>query len=272
MAADATKIVITADVSKATAAFARAAGSAKSAAGQITQAFRGINGQLATLGAGLSLAGLTAFVKSSIDAADALNDIAKRTGVAATTIGGIGFAAKQAGGDLEGAAVAFKAFNKIISEALGGNKQAVDNFAKLGISLRDLQTLSPDQLLGKAADAFQSFADGAEKAAGAQVFFGRGAASVAGLLDEGGASLRRNIEYYKQYSGVTDELVRASDQFNDSLTKLSLLNRAFGNYLAAALLPSLQDLADYLLDARQNWTAFENAANGVAEKIKTLAK
>lgn len=271
MATD-TKIVVTADASKAIAAFSRAAAGAKTAASQITSAFLGVNGALAGLGAGLSIAGLTAFVKSSIDAADALNDIAKRTGVAATTIGGIGFAAKQAGGDLEGAAQAFRAFNKIISEALGGNREAIDNFGKLGISLRDLQTLSPDQLLGKAADAFQSFADGAEKAAGAQVFFGKGAASVAGLLDEGGASLQRNIEYYKRYSGVTDDLVRASDEFNDSLTKLSLLNRSFGNYLASALLPSLQNLADYLLDARENSNAFETAAQGVADTIKALAK
>lgn len=272
MADNTAQIVLTANTSKFASEFSRAANSARSAAGQITNALNGIKGAMGALGVGLSFAGMAAFVKNSIDAADALNDLSKRTGVAATTIGGIGFAAQQAGGDLEGAAVAFKSFNKTISEALGGNREAIDNFAKLGISLKDLKSLSPDKLLIKAADAFSQFADGAEKAAGATVFFGKGAASVAGLLDEGGASLQRNIEYYKRYSGVTDDLVRASDEFNDSLTKLSLLNRSFGNYVASALLPSLQNLADYLLDARENSNAFETAAQGVADTIKALAK
>lgn len=270
--ADKASIEITASSAKFISEFNRAASSAKGAASQIGSALSGIKSAAAGLGASLSIAGLGLFVKHSIDAADALNDLSKRTGVAATTIGGIGFAAKQAGGDVEGAAQAFKAFNKYISEALGGNQEAVDNFRKLGISVGDLRKLSPDELLIKTADAFSTFSDGAEKAAGATVFFGKGAASVAGILDEGGESLRRNIEYWKRYSGVTDDLVRASDQFNDSLTKLSLLNRSFGNYLAAELLPSLQSLADYLLKAKENSTAFEDAARGVADTIRALAK
>lgn len=269
---DLTRITISGNPSSAVAAFQRASSAARTAGSQITAALRGISGAIGGIGAGLSIGGLGLFVKASIDAADALNDISKRTGVAATTIGGIGFAAQQAGGDVEGAAQAFRAFNKVISEALGGNKEAIDNFSKLGISLSDLQKSTPDQLLIKTADAFASFADGAEKAAGATVFFGKGAASIVGVLDEGGESLRKNIEYWQQYSGVTDDLVRASDQFNDSLTKISLIQRSFGAYLASSLLPSMQALADYLLNAKNNSNAFERAAESVADVIKTLAK
>jgi hypothetical protein len=267
-----TSIVISANANKAVSEFARVTASARTAGTQITSALRGISGAMAGLGAGLTFAGMTAFVKSSIDAADALNDLSKRTGVAATTIGGIGFAAQQAGGDLEGAAAAFKAFNKTISEAIGGNQEAVDNFQKLGITLKDLKTLSPDQLLIKAADAFSQFADGAEKAAGAQVFFGKGAASVAGLLDEGGAALRRNIDYYKQYSGVTEDLVRASDQFNDTLTKLKVQTSGLGNAMAQILLKPMQEVADYLLRAAENGDQFKTVAEALTAPVIALGK
>jgi hypothetical protein len=233
---------------------------------------RGIQGAAAALGVGLSVGGLAAFVKNSIDAADALNDLSKRTGVAATTIGGIGFAAQQAGGDLEGAARAFGKFNTLISEALGGNKQAAETFAKLGISLRDLKNQTPTELFYKTADAFASFEDGANKAAGGIAIFGKSWASVAGALDDGGEALRKNVEYFQKYSGVTEDLVRASDQFNDSLTKLNLLQRSFGNYLSRELLGPLQRLSTYMLEAKESTNGYSEAARAVAEPLKGLAK
>jgi hypothetical protein len=192
--------------------------------------------------------------------------------VSATTLGGIGFAAQQAGADLEGAAKAFGKLNLYIAQAQNGNADAVANFAKLGITLADLRNLKPDEIFAKIADAFSGFDDDANKAAGAFAFFGKNYQSVLPLLDEGGDKLRKNIEYFKRYSGVTQDLVERSDQFNDSLTKLNLLNKAFGSYLASALLPSVQGLADKLLLAKENSTAFQDAATGIVEPLKVLAK
>lgn len=271
MASQVAAIEVTANATGFSAAFSRAAASAKSSSNAIISSIGGIKTAFATLGVSLSLGGLGLFVKSSIDAADRLNDLSKRAGTTATTFGGIGFAAQQAGGDLEGAATAFKKFNQTISDALGGNKEAVENFRKLGISVGELRSMSPDQVLIKTADAFSQFADGAERSSGMAEFFGKGFASVAGILDEGGDALRKNIEYFKRYSGVTEDLVRRSDEFNDSLTKLQLLTRRFGTEMAAALLPQMQALVNYLLNAKENSTAFQTAASGLVEMLKTIA-
>lgn len=250
------------------AEFAKISSGAADAAGKIRKEFSGLG---ATLAASLSVGAFALFIKSSIDAADKLNDLSKATGVSAGTLGGIGFAAQQAGTDLEGAAKAIGKLNLYIAEAQSGNAKAVDTFNKLGISINDLKRLKTEDILYKAADAFASFEDDANKAAGANEIFGKSYQSIIPLLDEGGNSLRQNVEYFKQYSGVSDDLVRASDQFNDSLTKLTLLNKAFGNYLAAALLPSLQDLSRYLLDAKEKSTGFKDAASGIVEPLKVLA-
>lgn len=265
-------IEVTAYASKFAQEFARAASVATGSANKVIGAARGIQSAFAAVGVGLSLAGLTAFVKGSIDAADKLNDLSKATGVVATTLGGIGFAAEQAGGDLDGAAKAFGKLNLFIAQALGGSKEAIAAFQRVGISVKDLRTQSNEQIFGRLADEFASYEDGANKAASANQFFGKSYQSILPLLDEGSESLQKNVGYYKQYSGVTDDLIRASDEFNDTLTKLSLLNKSFGAYLSAALLPSLQKLADYLLAAKTNGDGFKTTAEGVAEALKVLAK
>lgn len=272
MAAPRVEVEISGKATGFAAEFKKISAQATEAGSKIKSAFSSIQGAAAALGVGLSVAGFTAFIKGAIDAADKLNDLSKITGVSAKTIGGIGFAAQQAGSDVDGAAKAFGKLNITIADALAGNREAIATFSKLGISLADLRSNSSSEIFAKLADAFSQFEDGANKAAGANAIFGKSYQSVLPLLDEGGQSLRKNIGYFERYSGVTDDLVRASDQFNDSLTKLGLLNRAFGNQLANVLLPSMQKLAEYLVDAKEKGDEFKGAAEGIGEGLKVVAK
>ncbi len=251
--------------------FAKISAQAKQAGDKISSAMSGIKNAAAALGVGLSAAGFVMFVKGAIDAADKLNDLSKVTGVSATALGGIGFAAQQAGTDLEGVAKAFGKLNLNIADALAGNAEAVETFRKLGLSVAELRNLKGDEVLVRLANTFASFEDDANKAAAANAVFGKTFQSILPLLDEGGESLRKNIGYFERYSGVTDDLVRASDQFNDALTKLQLLNRAFANHLAAALLPSLQRLVEYLVESKEKSNDFATAASAVIEPLKVLA-
>lgn len=254
------------------AEFAKISTQAKQAGDRIRSAMSGIQGAAAALGVGLSVAGFTAFIKGAIDAADKLNDLSKATGVSATTLGGIGFAAQQAGADLDGVGKAFGKLNLNIADALAGNSEAIETFRKLELSVAELRNLKGEEVLVRLANTFASFEDDANKAAGANAIFGKSYQSILPLLDEGGESLRKNIGYFERYSGVTGDLVQKSDQFNDALTKLQLLNRAFANQLAAALLPSLQRLVEYLVEGKEKSGGFREAAAGIAESLKYLAK
>lgn len=262
-------------VAKATgfqAEFQKISAQAQAASEKVSSAFGTMRNAAAALGVGLSVAGFASFVKGAIDALDKLNDLSKVTGVGAATLGGIGFAAQQAGTDLEGVAKAFGKMQLLIADAQAGNEKAAGTFQKLGISIGDLRTLKPDQIFAKLADAFSGYEDDANKAAGANLIFGKTYQSVLPLLDEGGDSLRKNIGYYERYSGVTADLVKASDQFNDSMTKLKLLQGAFANQLAAELLPSLQKLVEYLVDAKEKGGGFKSAASEIAEGLRVVAK
>src|SRR6185436_7495444 len=107
---------------------------------------------------------------------------------------------------------------------------------------------------------FAAAADDAIKAAYGQKLFGKNYQEILPTLDEGGDKIRKNIEYYKQYSGVTDELAKRADEFNDSLTKLNLLSGAFGKHLTAELLGPMQLLVDKLVDAKEKGDGFKESA------------
>lgn len=217
--------------------------------------------------------GLGYLVKSTIDAEDHLNDLSKKTGIAADTLGGIGFAAQQSGGDLDSAAAAAGKLNKSLAEAAAGNAQAAEAFKVLGINVKDATgaTKSADTVLAEIADKFAGYADGPEKAALALRIFGKAGADIIPLLDDGGRALQDNIAYYKRYSGVTQETAQASDQFNDTLTKIKLLSGAFGKTLTAELLGPLQALADLWLKNKENGDQFHGVATTIVEVIKGTA-
>lgn len=216
--------------------------------------------------------GLKDMVFGSIDAADHLNDLSKKTGVAVDVLGGIGFAAGQAGGDLESASAATGKLNKSLAEAASGNKEAAEAFKVLGVGVKDAlgQTRSADAVLVDLANKFAEFNDGPEKSALALRIFGKAGADIIPLLDDGGAALQQNIEYFKRYSGVTAETAAAADQFNDTLGKINLLSKAAGTTLASSLLPSFQSIADEFLRMKENGDGFKSAAEAIKVVFDTL--
>lgn len=213
------------------------------------------------------VAALGYMVKSSIDAADHLNDLSQKTGIAADTLGGIGFAAKNAGGDLESASAAAGKLNKSLAEAAAGNKQAQEAFTALGISVKDAagNTKTADTALAEIATKFAGYADGPEKAALALRIFGKAGADIIPLLNGGGQALQDQIAYFKRYSGVTVETTKAADQFNDTLGALKLLSGAFAQNVAADLIVPLQAVADRLLQAKEKGDGFKTAAEGISQ-------
>jgi hypothetical protein len=242
-------------------------------AASMSKAFDSVKGALAGLGVAVSAGALVSVVKNAIDAADHLNDLSKQTGVAVDTLGGLGFAAGQAGGDLESIAAAAGKLNKSIAEAAGGNKEFSDAFKALGINIRDVEgkLKTADQVLIELANKFATYADGPEKVAIALRLLGKSGAEQIALLNDGGQALQENIEYYKRYAGVTQETANQADAFNDTLGKIHLLTGAFGRTLAADLLPTLESVSGALLASKENGNQFNEWAERAAGAVKILA-
>ncbi len=228
----------------------------------------------AAMGAlGLAGAGaLAIMVKQSIDAADKLRDMSQKTAIAVETLNGMGFAASQAGGSLDGMVAAAGKLNKAIAEAAQGTPEQANAFKALGISVQDSsgKLKTADVVMAEMAEKFASYADGPEKVALAIALMGKSGADMIPVLNDGGAAMRENIEYSKQYSGLTTELAAGADQFNDSMGKLHLQQQGFANTITAAVLPVLQAVADETLRAAEESNGFSVAANAARTVLETF--
>lgn len=168
-----------------------------------------INSSFQTLGAGLSVAAFTSFVKNGIDAADALNDLSDRTGVSVENLSKFQLAIEL--GDTTTEAFA-RSLNKL-SINIAKNQES---FAALGINAKD-----PLEAFIQLADVFSSIEDPQTRAAFLAKALGKSYAEMAPLLRMGADELRRLGAEGEALTGVTAEQARMAGEFNDQLSVLS---------------------------------------------------
>jgi hypothetical protein len=226
---------------------------------------------------GLAGAATTAFAAigavSIINQLDELGDLEKKTGIAAQTLGGIGFAAQQAGGDMKTAAAGFGKLNKTLAEAAAGNKDAAEPFQLLGIAITDAagKTRAADEVFVELANRFAEMEDGPEKAALAVRIFGKAGADMIPLLNEGGKKLQQNIAYFERYSRVTPEAIAAADEYNDTLVKLKLLTEATGTEIVTRFLPVFQAIAEQWVESKEKGGLVTQVLDVMEAALKKLA-
>ena len=237
------------------------------------KAFDFAKNALITLGVTASVGVFVNSVKSAIDYADSLNDLSQKTGITVQTLGGLEYAAKQSGADLDAVAKGAQKLAQLMAEAAGGNDKASATLATFGINAKnaDGTLLSLDEALFTVADRFESYKDGPEKAAAAQELMSKGGKDLIPLLNMGGDALRAAVEEYKKYGGVTTETAQRADAFNDTMEKINLMQGAFTRSLTAALLPTLQVLADIFVDVKGKGSDFGGVIDIVVGTVKGFA-
>jgi len=244
--ANETKIIITANSAQAEAALGRLGHSITG----VTRNMLSFSGMAGTLTGALSITAFAGFIKSSIDAADRLNDLSKSTGITIENLAGLQYAAEQSGGDLESIA---QAINKLsVSMAKDGEK-----FVELGINAKE-----PIEALKQLSDLFIRIEDPQQRAAVAAELLGKSWAGTAPLLAEGGQRIDEMIKKGRDMSGVTAEMAAQSDQFNDNLNTLSFQFKSFGTVLANDVLPYLNQFLGQLTKGREIWGSFGGALFG----------
>lgn len=182
---------------------------------------------LASLGIGLSAIGFVHLIKSSIDAADHLNDLSKSTNLTVTELAGLNLLAKQSGTDLDALA---KAINKMSVE-MG---KEPEKFRALGITAK-----SSKEALMQFADVFNLLPDINQRNALAQAVFSKSWEQLAPVLAEGGQKIGETIDRGARMSRVTQQLGIDADRFNDSMAELGTTSSGFAMLLASNMLPGL---------------------------------
>lgn len=123
-------------------------------------------------------------IKSSIDSADALDEMAQRTGIAVESLSLLVPAAELSAVSTEKFEAGLKKLATGMLEAATGSEESAQNFDALGVAIQnqDGTLRDSEQVLLDLADRFQAMPDGAEKAALAVEIFGKAGAEMIPLL------------------------------------------------------------------------------------------
>jgi len=226
MATSNTQIVITAE-DKTAAAFA----TAKAGLEKFTASFSALSG---VLGAGITVGGLAASIKSTIDLGDQMNDLSQRVGINVRDLATWKLAADQSGTSIDSVAKGVKGLSKYMVE--NG-----DALKKAGITATDA-----NGALIQLSDIFSAMPDGVEKTALAVELFGKSGMDMIPMLNLGSKGLGDASEKAREYGERMAALAPMADKFNDQMAELALQSKVAGINLAVQVVPSLTKFAEQL--------------------------
>jgi len=227
----------------------------------LKMAVGGLSASFKALGAALAVGSFTAFIKSGIDAADAMGKASTRTGVAAQALLGYQNAAALSDVTNEQLIKGLTKLNQNMVAAAEGNEELTKRFQQLGIAIKreDGTLKSTEEAFAEIADRFADMPNGAQKAAAAMSLFGKSGVELITILN-GGSKFLDEFNYK-----LSDEFAQRSEVFNDSITKLGFRTQGFQMQLMDSLLPALQSIIDVfseLFDTKQDWTALVRCDQG----------
>ncbi len=197
--------------------------------------------------AGIGVGAFAGFIKSSIDAADAMNDLSQRTGVAIRDLAAYKLAAQQSGTSLESVAKGIKGLGAAMSENGTALRAA-------GISAKDA-----NGALRQTADLFAAMPDGIEKTQLAVKMFGKAGMELIPMLNQGSKGLDDSARAAAKYAAVMAAVAPDADKFNDQVAELSIFAEAAGVSIAQHFLPGLIGLSQMLTDVASGGTKARQA-------------
>jgi hypothetical protein len=181
-----------------------------------------------------------ASVKKFAETADALDEMATRTGMSTKALQEYKYAADLTGSSLEGFEGAIK---KMQMGIMGGSKALQD----MGVDMTSLQGMNVQEQFSMLADLIGEIQDPTERAAAAVAIFGKSGTDLIPMMAGGSAGLTKMAEEANKLGVVMGEdQVAQGAKFQEMLDKLDKQFGGLVNQLAVALLPALEPIIPVL--------------------------
>ena len=234
-----------------------------------------LNGALGTigLGAGLSAAGLAAFAKQGIDAADALGDLSARTGVSVKTLAEWKLAAEQSDTSIESLGKGVQKLALSIGQAEAGSKEQAAALQRLGITARE-----PKAAFEQLANAVAKSNDPIRTNADLQAVLGKSYSELLPLLQGGSRALEDSAVASASFAEAMEKLAPDADMLNDQIAELKTSASGLAATILAEVVPSFNEWIAVGKEVSENgsWLdklrffALGNASDDIVERVRKL--
>jgi hypothetical protein len=205
------------------------------------QGVRNIGTRLTTLGAGI-VTPILAASRSFMQAGDALDKMAGRTGVSVTALQELGFAAEQSGANIETLESGLGRMNMTIHDAIRGSRQVQEALQSVGLSASALAAMSPDEAFMAIAEALSRVEDFNLRRNLAEIIFGKGGRGLLPMLSAGAEGIADLRQQWRQMEiGLSEADVSAAVKQADAWNILRHSMRQFALVVGAAVAPILTE-------------------------------
>lgn len=242
-----------------------------------------VKGALAGMVSALSVDMFAQVIKSGLDYASSLGEVAQQLGVTTRTLQEYRYAATQVGLTQEEMDASLARLTRSMGQAAAGSKAQAEAFASLGIDIRAFVASGRDagDLLPLIADGLKGMSSAAQRAAIETAIFGKAGQKLETLLS-GGASEINNLRDAAHRLGVvlSDQQIQNADEAADKLAAVqTVLQARIAGVVAdnstaiIDLANSLATLASMAIQAASAWQRYTQAqGNGVGGWISTVAR
>ena len=209
--------------------------------------FGGLAGGLV---AGLSGGAFASFVKSGIDTAGSMNEVAQKVGITVERLSTLKYAAEQSNSSFESLSGGLGSLSNLLGKAKLGAKEVEEKFQALGFSMGQIKNLDTETAFERVVAAMATTKDASEKAAIAAAFFGRSAGpDMVPFLDQGIQAIEAQEQALRDMGGeMSKEAAEAADAFNDTLGALTTQINNVATIIGSGLVKSLGDVKLSLAD------------------------
>lgn len=219
----------------------------------------------AGIASGLAAATI-ATVSRTKELIDAQAKFADSVGISTESLAGLEHAASINGATNENLRKGLERLIVNVNDFKKGVGEAVPAFERLGISLKDIENLSPDEMFALIGDKLNEIPDQSERAALSYDIFGRSGIKLVKTLEQGTEGLR-DFKEEAEKLGLTLSRIDALqvEEANDALTRAGAVGKGFANQLTVELAPAIQAVAELYLDAALKAEGFGSTASLVGD-------
>ncbi len=281
MATPDVRVRLSADgVAEVVAALKKVQAEAEKASAKQSHGFLGLNRVLGStsallsgLGVALGVGQFQQWIRSSVDAADKIDELGQTVGASTENLSALHMLARTSASSLEEMGAALAKQNKFIGEAAAGNPKATATLRDLGLTLADFKGKDAVQIFELFAQRISALPSPIQKTKTAMDIFGRSGANLVptmtALADEG---LGAVIERARELGVLIDSnLAQSAAQMNDDFELLKAQSEGLGARLAAGLVPQLSQALQIMSgDLKQTTEAWERFGQGIGLVVKFI--
>lgn len=225
------------------AKFVETAETAKLSAAGVGSAFSGLS---ALLGGGLLIGFFAHFLDETNKEVLELGHLSEKTGIAISSLGGLQIATREMGVNFESVQTAMVRLERAQALAVEGGKAQEAAFRRIGLSIKDIQGLSPEELFNAVSGAIHDTGSSSDAAASAIALLGRGGAALIPIFKQYGDNIGEASRKLGEQSGITEEAYQNSLKWQKVTADLSAELRKLGIEVLGPLTSFIQYFNDGL--------------------------